>query len=289
MQASVNPVPYRAVFFGEKLHFDQNEKLAMYGVTHVLAVDGYSRKVVGFVTIPVKNACSIYNSLFRPILLQYGLWDQLRMDHGTEFVLVRTVQQFLAHLRSRQHRHPVLRSTSRQNHRAERLWPEVNRRINYPVKNVLVTMEESEEIDMNDGCTKFCVSWVTINIVSHAITRFVASWNSHRLPGRYGGIPNVLARLTDQTTQVLPGTIPSVDYAATLHQNMGGTLSPERCFGVDPIAMYPRLQALRERDFKIAYPSMDAVFEDILHGHGGLFKQAIHSFIDLSHRYATLL
>ncbi len=93
----------------------------MYGVTHVLAVDGYSRKIVGFVTIPVKNAIAIYNTLFRPVLLQYGLWDQLRIYQGTEFVLVSTVQQFLAQLRSRPHRHPVLRSTSRQNHRAERL------------------------------------------------------------------------------------------------------------------------------------------------------------------------
>jgi len=44
MHVAVNPVPYRANYFGEKLHFDQNEKLVTYGVTHVLAVDGYSRK-----------------------------------------------------------------------------------------------------------------------------------------------------------------------------------------------------------------------------------------------------
>ncbi len=50
MHNLVNPVPYRAIFFGEKLHFDHNEKLAMYGMTHVLAVDGNSRKIVGFVT-----------------------------------------------------------------------------------------------------------------------------------------------------------------------------------------------------------------------------------------------
>lgn len=52
MHVAVNPVVYRANYFREKLHFDQNEKLVMYGVTHVLAVDGYSRKIVGFVTMP---------------------------------------------------------------------------------------------------------------------------------------------------------------------------------------------------------------------------------------------
>ena len=43
---AINPIPYRATFYGEKLHMDQNEKLVMYGAVHVVAVDGYSRTVV---------------------------------------------------------------------------------------------------------------------------------------------------------------------------------------------------------------------------------------------------
>ena len=34
----LNPVPYPASHYGEKLHLDQNEKLVTYGVTHVIAV-----------------------------------------------------------------------------------------------------------------------------------------------------------------------------------------------------------------------------------------------------------
>ena len=41
-QRHINPAPYRASYFGEKLHFDQNEKLNMYGVVHILAIDGFS-------------------------------------------------------------------------------------------------------------------------------------------------------------------------------------------------------------------------------------------------------
>ena len=74
----------------------------------------------------------IYRYLFHPVLLRHFIWQQLRMDHGTEFALVSTVQH-LAHMRVSSDRHPVLRSLSRHNHRAERLWPEVNARINYPV------------------------------------------------------------------------------------------------------------------------------------------------------------
>ena len=42
MAQHINPVPYVAHCFGDKLHVDQNEKLNMYGVIHIVAVDGYS-------------------------------------------------------------------------------------------------------------------------------------------------------------------------------------------------------------------------------------------------------
>lgn len=60
-----NPVPYTAHCFGHKIHFDQNEKLVMYGVTHVIAVDGYSAKIVGYTTLPIKNNLSIYGNVYR--------------------------------------------------------------------------------------------------------------------------------------------------------------------------------------------------------------------------------
>ncbi len=61
----LNPIQYHADYFGHKLHIDQNEKLAMFGVTHVCAIDGFSGKVVQFVTMPVKNNLEIYEHLFR--------------------------------------------------------------------------------------------------------------------------------------------------------------------------------------------------------------------------------
>ena len=61
-----NHVPYFAPYFGYKLHMDQNEKLAQeFGVTHVHAVDGCSRMVLGFITIPKKNRVVIYQYVFR--------------------------------------------------------------------------------------------------------------------------------------------------------------------------------------------------------------------------------
>ena len=58
-QSLLNPIPYAAKYFGDKIHVDQNEKLISFGVTHVRAVDGYSGMIVGFVTMPIKNNVTI--------------------------------------------------------------------------------------------------------------------------------------------------------------------------------------------------------------------------------------
>lgn len=60
-----NPTPYYAEYHGHKLHLDQNEKLIHFGVTHVAASDGYSSKLLGIVTMPIKNNMLIYDDLFR--------------------------------------------------------------------------------------------------------------------------------------------------------------------------------------------------------------------------------
>ena len=73
MAQHINPVPYVAHCFGDKLHVDENEKLNMYGVIHIVAVDCYSRKIVAFVTLPNKNPISIYKTLFKPLLQSDGM------------------------------------------------------------------------------------------------------------------------------------------------------------------------------------------------------------------------
>lgn len=52
---------------GHKLHLDQNEKLVMFGVTHVVAIDGFSSQTVAHNTMPVKNNLTIYQKVYRLI------------------------------------------------------------------------------------------------------------------------------------------------------------------------------------------------------------------------------
>ena len=286
----LNPVPYRARYFGVKLHLDQDEKCVTFGVTHVVAIDGYSRKIVGFITIPKKNSIVIYDLLFRPLLLLYGMWAQVRVDHGTEFALIITAQQHLAqHHQQNQSCHPVLQSLSRQNHRAERVWPEINNYINYPVKRVLIEMESAEEINMGDEVTKFCVSWVTIHVMHNATQVIIRAWNCHRIPGTVGGVPNTLA-LENNHVSRLPSTyIPSTHELVQVHEQSGACLSRDVFYGYDPLTNSPHLQELRQRDFFTAFPDLNIVFHNILHGDAQLFKYSIHHFIWLTNSFAACL
>ncbi|KAF5887574.1 uncharacterized protein DAT39_022222, partial [Clarias magur] len=61
---NLNPLPYHAEYMGHKLHFDQNEKFVMFRVTNVLAIDGFSKKIVSHSTMPIKNNLSIYEDVF---------------------------------------------------------------------------------------------------------------------------------------------------------------------------------------------------------------------------------
>ena len=121
----MNPTPYNADYFGHKLHADQNEKLVMFGVTHVLAIDGYSRRIVSFASMPIKNSIETYSGacyiiifmssvLHRPAFISYGVWDTIRVDHGHEFFLRLHVQEKLSHLRTNAVRVPYLQTTSKQ-------------------------------------------------------------------------------------------------------------------------------------------------------------------------------
>ena len=64
-----NPRLYHAEYFGEKLHMDQNEKLVMYGITYVLARDGYSGKITAGAVMPRKNNLIIYDKVYRSTVL----------------------------------------------------------------------------------------------------------------------------------------------------------------------------------------------------------------------------
>ena len=64
----------------------------------------------------------------------------------------------------------------------ERIWVEVNARVNYPIKAALIDMLEHGDISVDDDLDKFWVSWFTIKVAAVGIELFVAAWNEHPIP-----------------------------------------------------------------------------------------------------------
>ena len=96
------------------------------------------------------------------------------MDHGTEFSLLNLAQQLLSGLRlNNSNRILVFQSTSRNNHRVERLWVEINQRVNYLFKSLLTRMEARNELDFSNDVIKFCTSLLVLEVCSYALQNLV--------------------------------------------------------------------------------------------------------------------
>ncbi len=65
--------------------------------------------------INVCKQCSFFQALtliYRKMVTNYGLWDQLRVDHGKEWYLMLYIQETLSHLRNDASKPPHTQSSS---------------------------------------------------------------------------------------------------------------------------------------------------------------------------------
>uniref|UniRef100_A0A1A8MEW8 Si:ch211-227p7.1 n=1 Tax=Nothobranchius pienaari TaxID=704102 RepID=A0A1A8MEW8_9TELE len=277
---NLNPVPYNAEYMGHKLHVDQNEKLVMFGVTHVMAIDGFSKKVVGHSTMPIKNNLIIYEEVYRSAVLSYGLWDQMRVDCGTEFYLSLFIQEKLAEHRHNHERRPFVQTPSTRNHVIERMWSEVNARVNYPLKTALVQLVDMEDLDMEDNTSKYCVSNLTCQMAGLGITNVIEAWNAHRIPGK--GIPNELAK-EGCPARVPEDLLPVGAAAADLYQQeTGSALKRESIFGCDPFTSEASRQQT-ETEFGSHF-DLASLYQNVVNHNYEPFQDAVRSLIDTTRR-----
>lgn len=98
-------------------------------------------------------------------VLEYGLWDQNRVDHGCEFYLTLFMQENLRLAGCGDPQiAPYVQTASTNNHIIERMWVELNKRVTYPVKRVVTSMDNEGDIYMDDPTTKFSVSTVLLQV-----------------------------------------------------------------------------------------------------------------------------
>ena len=276
-----NPAIYSAHYFGHKLHMDQNEKLVRYGVTYVMARDGYSGKLVGAAVMPRKNNELIYEHVYRAATAEFGLWNHLRVDHGKEFFLSLYVQERLRIGRGDNTIHPYVQTTSTCNHIIKRIWVELYQRVTYPVKRIIKSMDDTRLINMDCPITKFCVSAVLCQICEIGIWRMIAAWNSHPIPHR--GIPNDLQLQACGTVPVLAAEIPLPSVAVTLYRDQGGRLRDPAGFGTDPLQDSANLCRERQQQW-ITKCGMDVdeIFSATITGSDSALEMAVLNFIEIT-------
>ena len=61
---SLNPKVYSTKYRGDKIHYNQNDKLGMFRFAHVCAWDGFSGKIVEYATMAKKNRLVIYEEVY---------------------------------------------------------------------------------------------------------------------------------------------------------------------------------------------------------------------------------
>ena len=95
-------------------------------------------------------------------------------------------------LRANVRRAPFKQTTSTDNNVAERFWPEINSRINCPIKramNAILHSEVNEIFNLGDPAMKYAVSWVMLYVSHNAIQHLLMSFNYYRFPAPQGCIP----------------------------------------------------------------------------------------------------
>ena len=119
----------------------------------LFARDGYSGTIVGEAVTAVKNNIVVYENVYHRCVSQYGLWDEVRVDHGREFYSLLYVQEQRNEERGDPEISPYVQTSSTSNHIIERILVEVNQTITYPIRRVVTIMDDRRMINMEYGFT----------------------------------------------------------------------------------------------------------------------------------------
>jgi len=57
----------------------------------------------------------------------------------------------------------------------ERIWPEINQRVNYPIKSALVQLVDSEAVNVDDDVSKFCISSLCLQLAEIGLSQVTQS------------------------------------------------------------------------------------------------------------------
>lgn len=91
----------------------------------------------------------------------------------------------------------------------------------------------------------------------------------------------------NRAADIDPSLVPQKGEAAMLYNNMGGTLTHEPHFGIDPLT--PELRQQRDAATACVKESVDHIFGNIVNGNDQPFRQALAYYLDTTRQFAEIL
>ena len=169
-----------------------------------------------------------------------------------------------------------------QNHMIERFWVEINSRVNYPIKKVLIAMEARDDISLLSPLHKYCISWFTLRVASAGCAIAVRSWNNHSIPTK--GTPVRRMNNNNHSARINDSQIPSVESAVASFCSTGGSLTLFPKFGEDPLDGNDELKQIRYEEFYRVYPDFNAIFHAVVNANHSMFTDGLKYYISLTDR-----
>ena len=126
-------------------------------------------------------------SAFVPAVSNYGLPNKVRTDLGGENA---GVWRYMIEEHSCWS--AVITGSSVHNERIERLWRDVFRCVGSVFYEVFQSLAEEGRLDPLNEVDVYCLHFVYIPRINHALKQFVESWNNHPISTEHNQTPNQL-------------------------------------------------------------------------------------------------
>ena len=165
------------------------------------------------------------------------------------------------------------------------MWPEVNQRINYPVKiamNEIIETDNTSIFDIENHTFKFFVSWMMLHLTKNAMDHFVNSWNCHRVPGPRRCIPFENMIRTKRMSKISEHLVPNTPEAVSMFETHGGQLTRSSNFAIDPLTQRGDLYESRLTLFQRNAPPPSEIFSDVIHGKFESLRESLRLFYNIT-------
>ena len=165
----------------------------------------------------------------------------------------------------------------------------------------MISIIESEGLDISSPFIEYCISWCSIWVANVGLKMLVQSWNNHPVPSIYiwslfccgtcifiahlgisnsirRGSPNYRMTIDNRVKKIPANLIPSTSEAKYAHRCAGGIITEEHQFGIVPLNGYPEKRRTKNEAFLQQF-SFDNIFHSLVNGNDNLFKEALLFFV----------